>query len=138
MSKHHPFADLLSLAVTESRAGYSKCSLTIEDKHLNPHRVAHGAVLYALADTGMGAAVYPTLAEGELCATIQITMNYFKPVVSGVVTCTSEVINRGKSVAHIESRIYVGEVLVGAANGNYSIFRPREAPIDPKRATFQR
>lgn len=124
MSKKHPFADLLSLQVTEVRAGFSKCMLAIEDKHLNPHRVAHGAVLYALADTGMGAALYPTLAEGELCATIQITMNYFKPVASGVVTCTSEVISRGKSVAHIESRIYVNDVLVGAANGNYSIFTP--------------
>jgi acyl-CoA thioesterase len=124
MSKHHPFADLIGLQFTEHRAGYSKCMLTLDDRHLNPHRVAHGAVLYALADTGMGAALYPTLSEGELCATIQITMNYFKPVASGDVTCTSEVINRGKSVAHIESRIYLGDVLVGAASGNYSIFTP--------------
>jgi acyl-CoA thioesterase len=125
MSGFHPFADLISLRVTELCAGVSKCQLTVEDKHLNPHGVAHGAVLYALADTGMGAALYPTLAEGELCATIQITMNYFKPVASGVVTCASEVINRGKSVAHIESRLFVNETLVGAANGNYAIFKPR-------------
>lgn len=124
VSNHHPFAELIGLTFIEHRAGYSKCALTIEDKHLNPNRVAHGAVLYALADTGMGAALFPTLSEGELCATIQITMNYFKPVASGVVTCTSEVINRGKSVAHIESRMYVNDVLVGAANGNYSIFTP--------------
>jgi acyl-CoA thioesterase len=124
VSAFHPFADLISLRVTEHRAGFSKCQIAIEDKHLNPHGVAHGAVLYALADTGMGAALYPTLSEGELCATIQITMNYFKPVASGLVTCISEVISRGKSVAHIESRLFVNDALVGAANGNYSIFKP--------------
>jgi acyl-CoA thioesterase len=121
---HHPFAELIDLNVTEVRAGLSKCALTVADKHLNPHRVVHGAVLYALADTGMGAALYPSLGEGEICATIQITMNYFKPVHAGLIVCTTEVINRGKSVAHIESRLFVGDALVATANGNYSIFKP--------------
>jgi len=121
---YHPFADLLGLAVSEQREGYSTCVLTVAERHYNPHRVLHGAVLYALADTGMGAALYPTLDAGEICATVQITINYFKPVVSGVVTCTTAVINRGKTVANMESRIYAGDVLVASANGNYSIFKP--------------
>lgn len=120
----HPYADLIGLRFEEQRPGYSRCVLEVGDKHRNPHGVTHGAVLYALADTGMGAALYPTLEPGQLCATIQITMNYFKPVASGVVTCTTEVVNRGKAVAHLESRLFVGELLVATANGNYSIFRP--------------
>jgi len=121
----HPFAELIDLQTTELRSGFCKCSLTVADKHLNPHRVVHGAVLYALADTGMGAALYPTLSAGEICATIQITMNYFKPVHAGVVVCTTEIVNRAKSVAHMESRLFVDDVLVATANGNYSIFAPR-------------
>jgi acyl-CoA thioesterase len=120
----HPYAELIGLQFTELRAGFSKCTLTVEDKHRNPHNVAHGAVLYSLADTGMGAALYPMLDEGEICATIQITMNYFKPVQSGVLICTSEVVNRGKSVAHLESRLFLGETLVATANGNFSVFKP--------------
>jgi acyl-CoA thioesterase len=120
----HPFADLIGLRFEETRAGYSRCVLEIEDKHHNPNSVTHGAVLYALADTGMGAALHPTLQPGQMCATIQITMNYFKPVTSGVVTCTTEVVNRGKTVAHMESRIFAGEVLLATANGNYAIFTP--------------
>ena len=120
----HPYADLLGLIVDEQRSGYSKCTLTVTEKHLNPHRVVHGAVLYALADTGMGAALYPTLDAGEICATIEVKINYYKPVVSGVITCVTQVINRGKTVANLESAIYAGEVLVARANGNYSIFKP--------------
>jgi acyl-coenzyme A thioesterase PaaI-like protein len=51
-------------------------------------------------------------------------MNYFKPVVAGVITCTTEVVNRGKNIAHLESRISVAGALVATANGNYSIFTP--------------
>ena len=123
---HHPYAELIGLRTVEQRAGFSRCELLAEDKHLNPHRVVHGAILYAMADTGMGAALYPTLADGEICATIQITMNYFKPVHTGLVTCTTEVVNRGRTVANLESRLFVDGVLVASANGNYSIFRLRQ------------
>jgi acyl-CoA thioesterase len=73
----------------------------------------------------MGAALYPTLADGEICATIQITMNYFKPVHAGLLNCTTEMVNRGKTVANLESRLFVDDRLVASANGNYSIFRLR-------------
>jgi acyl-CoA thioesterase len=122
----HPYADLIGLHVEEQRAGYSKCTLEVAHKHCNPHGVAHGAVLYALADTGMDAALYPTLNPTQICATVQITMNYFKPVVSGVITCTTEVVNRGKNIAYLESRITVAEALVATASGNYSIFSPNK------------
>ena len=126
MNSYHPYADLLGLTVEEQRSGFSKCSLAISERHLNPHKVVHGAVLYALADTGMGAALYPTLDAGEICATIEVKINYYKPVAAGTVTCTTELINRGKTIANLESCIYAGEVLVAKANGNYSIFRPNK------------
>ena len=75
----------------------------------------------------MGAAVYTTLEPGDICATIEIKINYFKPVSAGVVTCKTVLINRGKTVANLDSKLYVDNVLVGQANGNYAIFRPRRA-----------
>ena len=124
---NHPFADLIDLHVEEQRAGFSKLSLTVMKHHLNPHDVVHGAVIYALADTGMGLALYPTLSEGEICATIEIKINYFKPIATGLVVCNTEIVNRGKTVANLESRVFSGDVLVAQANGNYAIFSPRRA-----------
>jgi acyl-CoA thioesterase len=120
----HPFADLIDLTFEEQRAGYSRCKLAIAEKHLNPHGVVHGAVAYALADTGMGAALYRTLEPGEICATIEIKISYFKPVTSGALSCVTEMVNRGKKVASMESSVYAGEALVARASGTYSIFRP--------------
>lgn len=121
----HPFADLLEFAVDQQASGRSTLSLRVAPKHMNPHDVVHGAVLYAMADTGMGAALYPTLAPGEICATIEIKINYFKPVSQGDVVCETELLNRGKTVANLESRLFVGQTLVAQANGNYAIFKPR-------------
>ncbi len=124
----HPFAELIGLQVLDQAAGRSTLQLRIDAHHLNPHRVAHGAVLYALADTGMGAALYPTLAAGELCATIEIKISYFKPVRGGLLECRTELVNRGKAVANLESRLYLGELLVAQANGHFAIFKPAAVP----------
>lgn len=125
MTAYHPFADLIDLKIDEQGIGHGRCSLVVTEKHLNPHKVVHGAVIYALADTGMGLALYPTLTEGEICATIEIKINYFKPVTSGPLTCVTALINRGRTVANLDSRVYVGDTLVAHANGNYAIFAPR-------------
>jgi len=119
----HPFGELLGLHVEHQAAGQSTLSLVAAEKHLNPHGVVHGAVLYALADTGMGAALYPTLVPGEICATIEVKINYFKPVAAGKLVCKTELLNRGRSIANLESRLYAGDTLVAQANGNYAIIR---------------
>jgi len=68
---------------------------------------------------------YPSLNVGEICATIEIKINYYHPVTTGTISCITEVINRGKLVANMESSIYCKDVLIAKANGNYSIFVPR-------------
>ena len=50
----HPFPDLIDMVMDESEPGWSVNSIQIGEKHKNTNNVAHGAVLYALADTGNG------------------------------------------------------------------------------------
>lgn len=118
----HPFGDLIGFQFTKARKGYSQCVLNIDDKLFNPHRVLHGGVLYSMADTGMGGALYSLLDKSELCATIEVKINYFKAVRTGTVTCDTKVINKGKKVAVIESELFNDGVLVAKALGTYSIF----------------
>ena len=120
----HPFAKLIDLHLLDHAQGSNRFRLTVDEKHLNPNKVVHGAVLFAMADTGMGAAVHPTLAAGELCATVEIKINYFKPVHAGELVCTTTLVNRGKTLANLDAVIHCGESLVAKANGTYAIFRP--------------
>lgn len=120
----HPLGELLGLNVVEQGEGTSR--LTIETgAHLhNPLGVVHGGVICSLADTGMAAALYPTLKPGEICATIDISLSFFKPTATGLLVCDTRIINRGKRVAHLESQVFCGDLLVARATGNFSILVP--------------
>ena len=122
----HPFGELLGLDFIKVRRRFSQCKIEVRNDHLNPHKVVHGGVFYSMADTGMGGALYPSLGEGELCATIEIKINYFKPVSSGTLLCDTNLVHKGKSHAVLESEITNNEELVAKAIGTYSIFKVKK------------
>jgi acyl-CoA thioesterase len=117
----HPFADLIGLTVEQQGDGKSTLLLPVDGRHLNPHGVVHGAVIYAMADTGMGAALYSVLDAGYACATIDISISYFRPVVDGQLLCQTVVENKGRTVAHLTARITQNDKLVAQASGNFAI-----------------
>ena len=118
----HPFGELIGFQFTKMRKGFSQCVLNVDKRLFNPHGVLHGGVLYSMADTGMGGALYTLLVNSELCATIEVKINYIKPVKTGSVTCDTKVINKGKKVAVLESELFNDGVLVAKALRTYSIF----------------
>ena len=123
---HHPFGELLGLTVDEVGRGTSRTSVRVTDAHKNPNGVVHGGVLYALADTGMGAALQPGLAPGKLCATIDIHVTYYRSVTAGLVRCDTETVHRGRTVVGMVSHIWQDQRLVALAHGNFSVFDARD------------
>jgi len=121
----NPFAEVIGLRFTASKKGYSECALEINEKLLNPHKVVHGGVIYSMADTGMGAALYPNLDKDEICATVEIKIVYFAALASGPLTCKTRVIHKGKRIAVLESEIQGNERLIAKALGTYSIFKAK-------------
>ena len=121
----NPFGDLIGLSFSQCEGGFSRCALMVTDRLLNPHRVLHGGVIYSLADTGMGGALYTDLDEDESCATVQIDIFYLAAVTSGTLTCETKLVHRGRSVAVLESEIANDGRLVAKALGTYSVFKAR-------------
>ena len=120
-----PFVEHVDARIIECAEGRSLLTLRVQPMHFNSQGAVHGAALFTLADTGMGAALFSVLEPHERCSTIEVKINYFKPVLEGVVECRSEVVHRGRSVANIDSVLTVGGTLVGKANGSFAIFLPR-------------
>ena len=125
----HPFGELIGLNFTKFKKGYSQCILEVNEKLFNPHMVLHGGVIYSMADTGMGAALFGHLEKDELCATIEIKIHYFKSVKSGLLTCNTKVINVGKKIATLESDILNEDQLIAKALGTYTIFQIKDNNI---------
>jgi acyl-CoA thioesterase len=122
----HPFGDLIGFEFTKLAKGYSQCVLQINENHFNPHKTVHGAVMYSMADTGMGGALYTLLKKDESCATVEIKITYFKPVKEGKLICDTKVIHRGKKFGILESELLNDEILVSKAYGTFSIFKIRK------------
>lgn len=127
MTVKHPFAELIGLVFEDRGKDYSYCKLAVTENLFNPYYTVHGGVLYSMADTGMGAALSPLLESNETCATIEIKIGYFKPVRTGTLECKSIVVNKGKTIASLESEILNDGRLVSKAYGTFSIFRPDKA-----------
>jgi len=127
MSGFNPFGDLIGLQFLKCEGGQSRCTLEVEQRLLNPHGAVHGGVLYSMADTGMGGAMYTVMERDELCATIEIKITYFKAVRSGTLVCDTRIISRGRRVAALESEITSDGRLVAKASGTFSVFRAKEA-----------
>jgi acyl-CoA thioesterase len=121
MPSFHPFADLIGLRFDEVADGRSRCRVGLGAELMNPHGVVHGAVAYALADTGMGAALYTMLEGNESCATIEIKIVYLASAREGELVCDTRVIRKGSRVAVLESEIFEGDRLMAKALGTYSI-----------------
>lgn len=120
----HPFGELIGLEFTDVAEGHSVCRLAVTDDLMNPNGVVHGAALYAMADTGMGGAIYPGLDEGEESTTIEVTVRYFRPVRTGAVTCETEVLHRGGSVVHLASEVRHDGAAVAHAVGSFFVHSP--------------
>lgn len=122
----NPFGDLVGLTLTGYGDGRSRCEVRVREELLNPHGVLHGGVLYTMADTGMGGALYSLLDEGELCTTVEIKIVYFSAVRAGVLWCETRVIERRARLAVLESEIFnrdgEGERLAAKALGTFYIF----------------
>lgn len=76
------------------------------EKHANPMGTLHGGVLCDLADAAIGMAHVTTLAEDESFTSIDLQINFFRPVWNGRIRAVARPINAGKQISR-----YVCDVL---------------------------
>jgi acyl-CoA thioesterase len=121
----NPFGELIGLSFLQLENGHSRCSLQVADRLLNPNRALHGGVIYSLADTGMGAALYLDLDEDEFCVSVEISIVYLAAVTAGTLTCDSRLVHRSKRIAILQSEVENDGRLVAKALGTYSVIKVR-------------
>ena len=90
-----------------AEVGDGRAVLTLEagPRHANPMGTLHGGVLCDLADLAMGSAFASTLAPGESFTTMNLAINFFRPVWKARLRAEARVVNRGKTVGYIECEV---------------------------------
>jgi len=100
-----PIAALLGMSLTSFESGQAVLEYETSGKHANAMGTLHGGVLCALADTAMGVAFFTVLEEGESLTTLELKINYLKPVWKGKLTASAKVVKRGKITGLVECDI---------------------------------
>ena len=80
-------------------------TLAAGTQHTNPMGTLHGGVLCDIADAAMGIAFASTLATDESFTTIELKINFFRPVWKALLKAEGKVVRRGTTVGYVECEI---------------------------------
>jgi len=100
-----PIARLVGFEAKEGADGRAVVTLAAGPQHANPMGTLHGGVLCDIADAAMGIAFASTLDPGESFTTIELKINFFRPVWEATLRAEGKVVRRGASVGYVECEI---------------------------------
>lgn len=101
-SEPPPVAELIGLELLSAGGGVSEFALEAARRHTNPMGTVHGGILCDLADAAMGVAFASTLEDGQTFTTIELKINFLRPVWEGRLTGRGRVVSRGRTVGLTE------------------------------------
>ena len=97
-----PVAQLVGFKAIKVEGGRSQLELEAGPQHANPMGTLHGGILCDLADAAMGMAHASLLAEGETFTTLELKINFLRPVWNARLQATGKVVQRGRTVGLVE------------------------------------
>jgi len=77
-------AELIGMRMIAAEPGRVTFELDAGPEHSSPPGTLHGGILCDLADAAMGCANLSQLEEGETFATVELKINFLKPVWTGL------------------------------------------------------
>ena len=102
-----PIAMLMQFDVRSLEEGRVEFGCTLDESVYNPIGVVHGGLVCTLLDTVAGCAVHTTLPKGMGYTSIELKVNYLRPVhaTSGPLTAIGRVVKPGRRVAFAEGEV---------------------------------
>jgi len=97
-----PIAELIGFRLSSVEPGRVEVEMDVQPRHANPMGTVHGGVLCDLADAAMGMAYASSLEEGETFTTLELKINFLKPVWTGRLVATGRLVKGGRTVGLTE------------------------------------
>lgn len=93
-----PFNKLLGMQISRIHRDGVTLECKIVPRLLNSARILHGGVSAALADAAVGVALHRHLGERCRITTVEMKINYFRPVKDGGVFARSHLLRVGSAI----------------------------------------
>lgn len=103
--------------IVEVNEKTSILEVEIDSNSLNPYGFVHGGLLFGTTDTGMGVICR---YGGRDAVTVSSSIEYIKPATGSKIICKSEILKKGKTICHCQSKLYnEKDELVASVIGTY-------------------
>jgi len=123
-----PVAMLIGFTIGSVEPGRVVMEMEVGLQHASPLGTVHGGVLCDLADAAMGMAYASALDEGESFTTLELKINFLKPVWSGKLTATGQVVKNGRTVGLVDCDVHdEKQSLVARASSTCMTLRDEQA-----------
>jgi uncharacterized protein (TIGR00369 family) len=100
-----PVARLIGFEASEVADGRATVTLPAGPQHANPMGTLHGGILCDIADAAMGMAFASTLAPEESFTTVELKINFFRPVWRAQLRAEGTIVQRGRTIGYVECAI---------------------------------
>src|SRR5689334_22942973 len=96
---------LIGFDLVSIEPGNAVIEFEATESHRNPMGTLHGGILCDIADAAMGMAYASTLVEGETFTTLELKINYMKPIWEAKLLATGTVKKGGRTVGLVECEV---------------------------------
>ena len=102
-----PIASTIGMSLVDVGEGLAVFTMDSGEHQYNPIGMVHGGVVSTLLDSAMGCAVQSLLPQGKAFTTLELKVNFVRPVglASGTLRCEGRVLHNGSRVATAEGKV---------------------------------
>jgi uncharacterized protein (TIGR00369 family) len=102
---HAPIVDLLGLEIHLNEDDSVTVTMAVDRRHHNPMGTVHGGIACTLADAAMGLTFSRTLLPHQNFATVELKMNFIRPVTETSLHARGKLVRRGMRIGFLECEI---------------------------------
>lgn len=98
-----PIAKTLGMNLVSVGDGKAVFKMKVDSRFHNPMGILHGGIMADLADASMGVALASLLGDDESFTTLELKINFIRPVYEDELTAEGSVVHKGRTIAMTEA-----------------------------------
>lgn len=123
-----PVARLVGMRLAAADAEHVVMELDTNDRHANPMGTVHGGILCDLADAAMGMCFFAGLQPGESFTTLELKINFLRPIWKARLRAEAHAVQRGRTVGLVQCDVVDADTrLVARATSTLLVLRGEAA-----------
>lgn len=120
-----PFLNEIGVEILHMQDGHASVALTLEERHMNSWKVAHGGLVMTLLDVAMAMAGRSLHPEAKGGVTIEMKTSFLQPAgkAGERVIATGHAFHRSTTMCFCEGEVRNGDKLAAKAMGTFKYLR---------------